>query len=193
MGRRKIENNISLSTIDLPRKLVKKIDNSEKVNNPINEKDLKDLLGVQKFNYGEIEEQNRIGVVTGLAWTEVGGEILSIEVLLSIGKGKLTITGKLGEVMKESIQAATSYVKSKSLRLGINPKDFENYDIHIHVPEGATPKDGPSAGIAIFNSLVSSLTNNKIKRILLAFKIKCFLSMVIAYSYDNEKKRTNYY
>ena len=91
-------------------------------------------------------------------------EILSIEVLLSIGKGKLTITGKLGEVMRESIQAATSYVKSKSLSLGINPKDFENYDIHIHVPEGATPKDGPSAGIAIFNSLVSSLTNNKIRR-----------------------------
>ena len=94
----------------------------------------------------------------------MGGEILSIEVLLSIGKGRLTITGKLGEVMKESIQAATSYVKSKSLNLGIQPKDFEKYDIHIHVPEGATPKDGPSAGIAIFNSLVSSLTNNKVRK-----------------------------
>ena len=99
-----------------------------------------------------------------MAWTEVGGEILSIEVLLSLGKGKLTITGKLGEVMKESIQAASSYVKSQSLNLGINPLDFEKYDIHVHVPEGATPKDGPSAGIAIFNSLVSSLTSNKIRK-----------------------------
>ena len=125
---------------------------------------LQDLLGIAKFRSNEIEKKNLIGVTNGLAWTEVGGEILSVEVILSIGKGKLTITGKLGEVMRESIQAATSYVKSKSISLGINPKDFENYDIHIHVPEGATPKDGPSAGIAIFNSLVSSLTNNKIKR-----------------------------
>ena len=99
-----------------------------------------------------------------MAWTEAGGEILSVEVLLSIGKNKLTITGKLGEVMKESIQAAVSYVKSQSLNLGINPKEFEKYDIHVHVPEGATPKDGPSAGIAIFNSLVSSLTLNKVRK-----------------------------
>ena len=105
-----------------------------------------------------------IGVTNGLAWTEVGGEILSIEVLLSIGKGKLTITGKLGDVMKESIQAASSYVRSQALSLGINPLDFDKYDIHVHVPEGATPKDGPSAGIAIFNSLVSSLTGIKIKK-----------------------------
>ena len=89
---------------------------------------------------------------------------MSIEVLLSLGKGKLTITGKLGEVMKESIQAAVSYVRSQSLNLGINPKDFEKFDIHVHIPEGATPKDGPSAGIAIFNSLVSSLTSNKVRR-----------------------------
>ena len=99
-----------------------------------------------------------------MAWTEVGGEILSIEVLLSLGKGKLTITGKLGEVMKESVQAATSYVRSQCLNLGIHPHDFDKYDIHVHVPEGATPKDGPSAGIAIFNSLVSSLTSNKIRK-----------------------------
>ena len=105
-----------------------------------------------------------IGITNGLAWTEVGGEILSIEVLLSLGKGKLTITGKLGDVMKESIQAASSYVRSQSLNLGINPLDFDKYDIHVHVPEGATPKDGPSAGIAIFNSLVSSLTGIKVKR-----------------------------
>ena len=125
------------------------------------------IIGVQtkmKFKNNEIEKKNLIGITNGLAWTEVGGEILSIEVLLSHGKGKLTITGKLGEVMKESIQAAVSYVKSQSLNLGINPNDFEKYDIHVHVPEGATPKDGPSAGIAIFNSLVSSLTSNKIKK-----------------------------
>jgi len=89
---------------------------------------------------------------------------LSIEVILSIGKGKLTITGKLGDVMKESVQAAISYVKANSIELGIHPFDFDKYDIHLHVPEGATPKDGPSAGIAIFNSLVSSLTSNKVKR-----------------------------
>ena len=105
-----------------------------------------------------------VGVTNGLAWTEVGGEILSIEVILSLGKGKLSITGKLGDVMKESVQAAISYVRSHSLGLGIHPLDFDKYDIHLHVPEGATPKDGPSAGIAIFNSLVSSMTSNKVRR-----------------------------
>jgi ATP-dependent Lon protease len=125
---------------------------------------LNNFLGVEKFRVDEIEKKNLIGVTNGLAWTEVGGEILSIEVLLSLGKGKLTITGKLGEVMKESIQAAVSYVRSQSLNLGIDPKDFEKYNIHVHLPEGATPKDGPSAGIAIFNSLVSSLTLNKVRR-----------------------------
>ena len=119
---------------------------------------------MRSLKNSEIEKKNLVGITNGLAWTEVGGEILSIEVLLSIGKGKLTITGKLGDVMKESIQAAASYVRSQSLNLGINPIDFDKYDIHVHVPEGATPKDGPSAGIAIFNSLVSSLTGNKVKR-----------------------------
>ena len=159
-GVRNLEKEIS----KVCRKTVKKLETSrlKKVN--LNEKSLQDFLGIAKFRSGEIEKKNLVGVTNGLAWTEVGGEILSVEVILSIGKGKLTITGKLGEVMKESIQAATSYVKSKSSSLGINPKDFENYDIHIHVPEGATPKDGPSAGIAIFNSLVSSLTNNKIRK-----------------------------
>ena len=122
------------------------------------------FLGYSKFRSSEIEKKNLIGVTNGLAWTEVGGEILSIEVLLSLGKGKLTITGKLGEVMKESVQAAISYVRSNSIDLGIHPFDFDKYDIHVHVPEGATPKDGPSAGIAIFNSLVSSMTSNKVKR-----------------------------
>ena len=129
---------------------------SKKVN--LNDKSLQDILGIAKYRSSEIEKKNLIGVTNGLAWTEVGGEILSVEVILSIGKGKLTITGKLGEVMKESIQAATSYVKSKSVSLGINPKDFENYDIHIHVPEGATPKDGPSAGGAMAISLISIFT-----------------------------------
>ncbi len=159
-GVRNLEKEIS----KVCRKTVKKLETTRLKKIKLNDKSLQDLLGVAKFRSSEIEKKNLVGVTNGLAWTEVGGEILSIEVILSIGKGKLTITGKLGEVMRESIQAATSYVKSKSLGLGINPKDFENYDIHIHVPEGATPKDGPSAGIAIFNSLVSSLTNNKIKR-----------------------------
>ncbi len=159
-GVRNLEKEIS----KVCRKTVKKLETTRLKKIKLNEKSLQDLLGIAKFRSSEIEKKNLIGVTNGLAWTEVGGEILSVEVILSIGKGKLTITGKLGEVMRESIQAATSYVKSKSVSLGINPKDFENYDIHIHVPEGATPKDGPSAGIAIFNSLVSSLTNNKIKR-----------------------------
>ena len=159
-GVRNLEKEIS----KVCRKTVKKLETTRLKKISLNDKSLQDLLGIAKFRSNEIEKKNLIGVTNGLAWTEVGGEILSVEVILSIGKGKLTITGKLGEVMKESIQAATSYVKSKSISLGINPKDFENYDIHIHVPEGATPKDGPSAGIAIFNSLVSSLTNNKVKR-----------------------------
>ena len=159
-GVRNLEKEIS----KVCRKTVKKLETTRLQKIKLNDKSLSDLLGIAKFRSSEIEKKNMVGVTNGLAWTEVGGEILSVEVILSIGKGKLTITGKLGEVMKESIQAATSYVKSKSVSLGINPKDFENYDIHIHVPEGATPKDGPSAGIAIFNSLVSSLTNNKIRR-----------------------------
>tara|TARA_A100001015_G_scaffold257068_1_gene299499 strand:- start:424 stop:2145 length:1722 start_codon:yes stop_codon:yes gene_type:complete len=159
-GVRSLEKEIS----KVCRKTVKKLETSRLKKIKLNEKSLQDFLGIAKYRSSEIEKKNLVGVTNGLAWTEVGGEILSVEVILSIGKGKLTITGKLGEVMRESIQAATSYVKSKSVSLGINPKDFERYDIHIHVPEGATPKDGPSAGIAIFNSLVSSLTNNKIKR-----------------------------
>ena len=159
-GVRSLEKEIS----KVCRKAVKKIETSNIKKITLNDNKLHNFLGVSKFRSINIEKKNLIGITNGLAWTEVGGEILSIEVLLSLGKGKLTITGKLGDVMKESIQAATSYVKSKSTNLGINPKDFENFDIHIHVPEGATPKDGPSAGIAIFNSLVSSLTNNKVKR-----------------------------
>jgi len=153
-GVRNLEREIS----KVARKLVKKIDSNEKINNPINEKDLKDLLGVQKFNYGEIEEANRIGVVTGLAWTEVGGEILKIESAVMPGKGKMQITGKLGDVMQESVKAAKSYIRSKSLDYGIIPPIFDKKDFHIHVPEGATPKDGPSAGIGMVTSIISAIT-----------------------------------
>ena len=153
-GVRNLEREIS----KIARKLVKKIDNNEKINNPIIEKDLKDLLGVQKFNYGEIEEENRIGVVTGLAWTEVGGEILKIESAVMPGKGKMQITGKLGDVMQESVKAAKSYIRSKSLDYGIIPPIFDKKDFHIHVPEGATPKDGPSAGVGMVTSIISAIT-----------------------------------
>ncbi len=153
-GVRNLEREIS----KVARKIVKKIDNNEKVNNPINQKDLKNLLGVPKFNYGEIEEENRVGVVTGLAWTEVGGEILKIETAVMPGKGKMQITGKLGDVMQESVKAAKSYIRSKSLEYGIIPPIFDKKDFHIHVPEGATPKDGPSAGVGMVTSIISAIT-----------------------------------
>ena len=153
-GVRNLEREIS----KIARKIVKKIDGNEKTSNPLIEKDLPDYLGIEKFNYGEIEEQNRIGVVTGLAWTEVGGEILKIETVMMPGKGKMEITGKLGDVMQESIKAAKSYIRSKSLDYGIIPPIFEKKDFHIHVPEGATPKDGPSAGVGMVTSIVSAIT-----------------------------------
>ena len=159
-GVRNLEKEIS----KVCRKAVKLLETSNKKHVNLNDQMLTTFLGINKFRSSEIEKKNLIGVTNGLAWTEVGGEILSIEVILSIGKGRLTITGKLGEVMKESVQAAISYVKSHSLNLGIHPFDFDKFDIHVHVPEGATPKDGPSAGIAIFNSLVSSLTSNKVRK-----------------------------
>ena len=152
-GVRNLEREIS----KIARKTVKKIDAKEKTNNPMKENELSDYLGVEKFNYGEIEEQNRIGVVTGLAWTEAGGEILKIESVIMPGKGRMQITGKLGEVMQESVKAAKSYIRSKSLEFGIIPPIFEKNDFHIHVPEGATPKDGPSAGAAMVTSIVSAI------------------------------------
>ena len=150
--------NLEREITKVARKLVKRIDSNEKVNNPINEKDLKDLLGVQKFNYGEIEEENRIGVVTGLAWTEVGGEILKIESAVMPGKGKMQITGKLGDVMQESIKAANSYIRSKRLDFRIIPPRCAKKDFPIPVPEGATPKDGPSAGVGMVTSIISAIT-----------------------------------
>jgi ATP-dependent Lon protease len=150
--------NLEREIAKIGRKLVKKIDANEKTNKPIKEKDLEELLGIPKFNYGEIEEENRIGVVTGLAWTEVGGEILKIESVIMPGKGKMQITGKLGEVMQESIKASKSYIRSRSLDYGIIPPIFDKKDFHVHVPDGATPKDGPSAGIAMVTSIISAIT-----------------------------------
>ena len=154
-GVRNLEREIS----KIARKIVKKIDGNEKVNNPLKVSDLSDYLGVEKFNHGEIEDQNRVGVVTGLAWTEVGGEILKIETVMMPGKGKMEITGKLGDVMQESIKAAKSFIRSKSLDYGIIPPIFDKKDFHIHVPEGATPKDGPSAGVGMVTSIVSAITD----------------------------------
>jgi len=124
---------------------------------------LEDYLGVQKFQYGLAESDNQIGQVTGLAWTSVGGEILTIESVISRGKGRIVKTGSLGDVMQESIQTAYTVVKSRAQGLGLPDDFFENHDLHIHVPEGATPKDGPSAGIAMVTALMSVITNTEIR------------------------------
>lgn len=129
----------------------------------INGDNLHDYLGVQRFDYGRADNENRVGQVTGLAWTEVGGDLLTIETACVPGKGKLTYTGSLGEVMQESIQAALTVVRARAEKLGINPDFYEKRDIHVHVPEGATPKDGPSAGIAMCTALVSCLTGNPVR------------------------------
>ncbi|MSU91005.1 endopeptidase La [Rhodobacteraceae bacterium 2CG4] len=125
---------------------------------------LEDFLGVRRFKFGLAEEQDQVGVTTGLAWTEVGGDLLSIEALRLPGKGRMKTTGTLGDVMKESIEAASSYVRSKSPDLGVKPPEFDRIDIHVHVPEGATPKDGPSAGTAMVTSIVSVLTQIPVRR-----------------------------
>jgi ATP-dependent Lon protease len=124
----------------------------------VDTKNLDKYLGVRRFRYGKAEESNRVGQVTGLAWTEVGGELLTIEAAVVAGKGKLTHTGQLGEVMQESIQAAMTVVRSRSAMLGLDTDFYQRADVHIHVPEGATPKDGPSAGIGMCTALISALT-----------------------------------
>ena len=159
-GVRNLEREISKIT----RKVVKKVVNKEETKVEVNEKNISDYLGVKKFKYGEAENEDKVGVVTGLAWTEFGGEILKIETVNMPGKGRMQITGKLGDVMQESAKAAKSYVRSKSLDYGVIPPIFEKKDFHIHVPEGATPKDGPSAGIAMVTSIVSSITDIPVNR-----------------------------
>src|SRR5207244_4052159 len=124
----------------------------------ITDDNLPDFLGVPKFRYGEAETVDQVGVVTGLAWTEVGGELLTVEGVMMPGKGRMTVTGNLRDVMKESISAAASYVRSRAIDFGIEPPLFDKRDIHVHVPEGATPKDGPSAGVAMATAIVSVLT-----------------------------------
>lgn len=155
-GVRNLEREIS----KICRKVVRKLssDPTFKVET-LNPSHLETYLSVAKFSYGEIEENHQVGVTTGLAWTELGGDILSIEALLYPGKGNVKLTGKLGDVMQESAQAALSYIKSKAHEYGLKASDFEKKDIHIHVPAGATPKDGPSAGIALSTSIVSAFTN----------------------------------
>ena len=159
-GVRNLEREISKVT----RKVVKKVVNNEETKVQVSEANISDYLGIKKFKYGEAESENKVGVVTGLAWTEFGGEILKIETVNMPGKGRMQITGKLGDVMQESAKAAKSFVRSKSLEYGIIPPIFEKKDFHIHVPEGATPKDGPSAGIAMVTSIVSSITEIPVDR-----------------------------
>ena len=159
-GVRNLEREIS----KLCRKVLTHIIKDKKKSVNVDDRNISDLLGVKKFKYGLAEKSNQIGVATGLAWTEVGGDLLSIEAIKLPGKGRMKSTGKLGEVMKESIDAASSFVRSRSPSFGIIPTLFDKYDIHVHVPEGATPKDGPSAGIAMVTSIVSMLTETPIKR-----------------------------
>ena len=159
-GVRNLEREISKVT----RKVVKKIVTGEDNTAEVDETNISDFLGVKKFKFGELEDKDKIGIVIGLAWTEFGGEILKVETVNMPGKGKMQITGKLGDVMQESVKAAKSFVRSKSLEYGIIPPIFEKRDFHIHVPEGATPKDGPSAGIAMVTSIVSSITNIPVNR-----------------------------
>ncbi len=149
----------------LARKAVKELmTNKTKKKIKVTPEVVNQYLGVQKYRYGEIERDDQVGVVTGLAWTEVGGEILTIEALMMPGKGKMTVTGNLRDVMKESISAASSYVRSRAATIGVKPPVFDKRDIHVHVPEGATPKDGPSAGVAMVTAIVSVMTGIPVRK-----------------------------
>ncbi len=159
-GVRNLEREIS----NLARKAVKEIMMSASTSVKVTDDNLADYLGVAKFRYGEAETEDQVGVVTGLAWTEVGGELLTIESVAMPGKGKMTVTGNLRDVMKESISAAASYVRSRATDFGVEPPFFDRRDFHVHVPEGATPKDGPSAGVAMATSIVSVITGIPIRR-----------------------------
>jgi ATP-dependent Lon protease len=148
----------------LARKAVKELLTTDHTTVTVTEDNLADYLGVPKYRYGEAELEDQVGVVTGLAWTEVGGEILTVEGVMMPGKGKMTVTGNLRDVMKESIQAASAYVRSRAVDFGIEPPLFERRDIHVHVPEGATPKDGPSAGVAMATAIISLMTGIPVRR-----------------------------
>ena len=148
----------------LARKAVKEILTSTNKTVAVNLGNLESYLGVPKYRYGEAELEDQVGIVTGLAWTEVGGELLTIEGVMMPGKGKMTVTGNLRDVMRESIQAANAYVRSRSVEFGIHPTLFERKDIHVHVPEGATPKDGPSAGVAMATAIISVLTGIPVRK-----------------------------
>ena len=156
--------NLEREIAKLARKAVTEIVKKQGKSVEVTPEKLEDYLGVKRFRYGLAEKEDQVGVVTGLAWTSVGGDLLSIEALKLPGKGRMKTTGKLGDVMKESIEAAASYVRSISPELGIKPPKFEAIDIHVHVPEGATPKDGPSAGLAMVTSIVSVLTGIPVRK-----------------------------
>lgn len=157
--------NLERELANLARKAVRELVSNKAVKHiEMTEELIEKYAGVRRFRYGEAEAEDQVGVVTGLAWTEVGGELLNIESVMLPGKGRMTTTGKLGDVMKESIEAASSYVRSRAVDFGIKPSIFEKKDIHVHVPEGATPKDGPSAGVAMVTSIVSVLTSNPVRR-----------------------------
>jgi len=159
-GVRNLERELST----LIRKAVKELTLSKAKSITVEAKTVADYLGVPKFRYGEVEEQDQVGVVTGLAWTDVGGELLTIEAAMMPGKGKMIVTGNLRDVMKESISAAASYVRMRAVAFGIEPPRFDKKDIHVHVPEGATPKDGPSAGVAMVSAIVSVMTGIPVRR-----------------------------
>jgi ATP-dependent Lon protease len=156
--------NLEREIANLTRKAIKDILMKKGERIAVTRRNLEKYAGVRRFRFGEAETEDMVGITTGLAWTEVGGELLTIEAVTLPGKGRVTATGKLGDVMKESVQAAESFVKSRSYAFGIKPTIFEKKDIHVHVPEGATPKDGPSAGVAMVTSIVSVLTGIPVKR-----------------------------
>jgi len=156
--------NLEREIAKITRKAVREIMMKGKTKVTVNRKNLGKYLGVRKTSYGEAEKEDQVGVTTGLAWTETGGDLLVIESVTVPGKGGIKYTGTLGDVMKESVQAAHSYVHSRSLDFGIKPTKFKQKDIHVHVPDGATPKDGPSAGIAMCTTIVSVLTGIPVRK-----------------------------
>jgi ATP-dependent Lon protease len=156
--------NLEREIASVARKIAHNMVKGGKKKLTIQPRQVREFLGVRKFKFGSAESENAIGMVTGLAWTEVGGELLCIEVAVLPGKGKLTITGKLGEVMQESAQAAMTYVRSRAQILGLQRNFYQEVDIHIHVPEGAIPKDGPSAGITMATAVISALTGRPVRK-----------------------------